>query len=687
MALSMQAVSQGRASYATGLAPAGSIAPSLSPFAQGPGTSVAYAAPPHQNSYVPPTASQGAFPPPQASQPNFAPSNLAGQSALSIPPPRAEPPPLSATQGPMPGTQARPIQGPKKRLIIACDGTWLDADSGLLNGKENPPSNVSRMGWAIKETSRDGIPQVVNYQAGVGTSGGRLSRVAGGATGVGVKENIREAYTYVAANWSPGDEIFLMGFSRGAFTARSVGALIGALGLLTRQGLPHFGEIFEDYQHRSSDRYAPGLQDIPFSNKGPFDDHYVHELERLGLTRRGVPIKAICCWDTVGNLGIPRIPVIEAFQNRSKKLREYQFDDTRVHPCVENAFQALALDEQRAPFSPAVWEKQADNTVTNLKQVWFPGVHSNVGGGYDDQELANITLAWMMSRLEPFLDFRPDFLISQLEAQRQFYKATHQKLRWWSFGEIYRSLKGPYAFTGSKTRTPGAYQRVDPYTGRPSGKRLKNTNEYIHASVRARVGLRGPGPQDRGDYNPPALADWTFEPEQAPVGAASQGQGGNLSDGMMVVWNFRGDKERHDGQARIPEAVLLETELALLRQFQAVDDYIRFMRPPSSGKRRSKRYQGANGEAPMNGNAPPMNGHMSGRRRDTGPGPGPTPDDFAVPVDGQMDDGRAHRRHRRRPRDRSSGPVDGNNYKDDYRDEHQDRDREDRRRRRMSARY
>lgn len=671
----------GRASYASGLAPAGSIAPSMSPFAHGRGTSVGYAQSPHQGSYIPPGASQGAFHP-QASQPNFppAPNHIAGQSAISIPPPRAEPPPLSATNGPMPGTAARPIQGPKKRLIITCDGTWLDADSGVMDGKVAPPSNVSRMGWAIKETSRDGIPQVVNYQAGVGTVGGRLSKIAGGATGIGVKENIREAYTYIAANWSPGDEIFLMGFSRGAFTARSVGGLIGQLGLLTRKGLPHFGEIFEDFEHRSDERYTPALADVPINNKGPFNDRYVHELERLGMTRRGVPIKAICVWDTVGSLGIPRIPVLETFQNRSKKLKEYQFDDTRIHPCVENAFQALGLDEHRAPFSPAVWEKQADNTVTNLKQVWFPGVHSNVGGGYDDQEIANITLSWMMSRLEPFLDFRPDFLISQLDAQRQYYKSTNQKLRWWSFGEIYRSLKGPYAFTGSKIRTPGAYQRVDPYNGKPTGKRLKNTNEYIHASVRARVGLRGPGPQDRGDYNPPALADWTFEPEPAPVGAAAQGQGGNLSDGMMVVWNFRGDKDRHDGQMRIPEAVLLETELALLRQFQAVDDYIRFMRPPSSGKRRSKRSQGANGDVPINGGPPPP---VNGRRRSLGP----APDDFAVPVDGEMDDGRAHRKHRRKPRDRSTGPGDRDNYKDDYRDDYKDRDRGDRRRRRMSARY
>lgn len=672
---------QARASYASGLAPPGSIPPSVSPLGQAPAVSTNFAPPSHHASYIPPAASQGAFPPPQASQGAFLPPDA---SQLNPPAPNgfAAQSALSATNGPMSGTTARPIMGPgfRKRLIITCDGTWLDADNGLANGQKAPPSNISRIGWAIKETSRDGIPQVVNYLAGVGTQGGRVARAVGGATGMGVKENIREAYTYIATNWREGDEIFLMGFSRGAFTARSVGSMIGHIGLLTKSGLPHFSEIFEDFEHRSDDRYVSALPDSPFRDKGPFNHKYVHELERLGMTRRGVLIKAICCWDTVGNLGIPRTPFLEAFAARPRKLREYQFEDTRIHPCVENAFQALALDEQRAPFSPAVWEKQADNKSTNLKQVWFPGVHSNIGGGYDDQEIANITLAWMMSRLELFLDFRPDFLMSQVTELQRYYKTSNQKPRWWSFGEIYRTLKGPYAFTGSKTRTPGAYQRVNPFTGRPTGKMLKNTNEYIHASVRARIGLRGPGPQDRGDYNPPALVDWTFDAEPPPPpGPDTQGRGGNISDGMMIYWNFRGDKDRYDGQIRIPEADLLETELALLQQSREVDDYIHHLRPPSGGKRRSKRYHGANGDVLVSGTP------MDDRRRSMGP----APDDFAVPADGDMDgDDRRHHRHRRRPRDRSMGP-DGmqDDIRDDYNDRHRDRDREERRRRRVSSRY
>jgi len=574
----------------------------------------------------------GLVPPP----PGYA-ASMHGSSMLGHPPPqsaapsrplsRVEPPPLSATAGPMPGTLERPIHGPRKRLIVTCDGTWLDSDNGLINGSIQTPSNVSRIGWAIKDTSRDGIPQVVHYQAGVGTMGGPAARAVGGATGAGLKENVREAYTYLAINWREGDEIFLIGFSRGAFTARSVGGMIGAMGLLTRNGLPSFNEIFEDWEHRYDDRYVSKYPNTPFPEKGPFDDRYVAELERRGLTRLHVPIKAICCWDTVGSLGIPKVGWMESFGMQSRDMDKYQFYDTRLHPCIENAFQALALDEHRAPFSPALWEKR-DNDRTNLTQVWFPGVHSNIGGGYDDQELSNITLAWMISRLEKFLDFRPDFLMNCWQENRAYYKSTGQRTRWWSFGEIYNSLKGIYVLAGSTNRTPGNYYRVDPYTGRPTTKRLKNTNEYIHASVRSRLGMQGPGLQDRGVYDPRPLRDWTFDVEPAP-----HGHGGNCADGSMIVWNNRSSR-KSGGQSRIPEAALLESELILLRQSPRVADYIKDLREPTREKRRSR-----NGA--IDGAA--VAGDRRSRRIDHDGGP----------VDGG---GEGHRRHRDRDRSRSRNP-------------------------------
>ena len=144
------------------------------------------------------------------------------------------------------------------------------------------------------------------------------------------------------------------------------------------------------------------------------------------------------------------------------------FYDTKLSNCIEYAFQALALDERRSSFSPAVWEKPPGNhtvfppcslilpttlfsflpphvlpyrnmdktdLLKTLRQVWFPGVHSNIGGGYDDQQLANITLAWMMSQLEPFLDMRLEYVLDQDEENARYYRKEHQRIRSWSFGE------------------------------------------------------------------------------------------------------------------------------------------------------------------------------------------------------------------------------------------------------------
>jgi uncharacterized protein (DUF2235 family) len=455
-------------------------------------------------------------------------------------------------------------------------GTWLDSDNGLANGQQVPPSNVSRIAWATKNTSRDGIPQVVYYQAGVGSMGSQISRFLGGAIGAGLKENVREAYSYLSINYRPGDEIFLLGFSRGAYTARAVGGMIGDLGLLTKEGLMYFPEIYEDYQHRNDTRYVSKFRDIPFPDKPPFDDpKYLEELERRGLTVTRIPIKAIGVWDTVGSLGVPRVPFLENLGLQSRRMKDLRFYDTQLYDGIENAFQALALDEPRAPFMPTLWEKGSRNTRTNLKQVWFPGVHSNIGGGYDDQEMANITLAWMMSRLEPFIDFRPEYIQSVYESNRQYYKRTKQKPRWWSFGEIYNSVTGVYALAGTKVRTPGNYYRVDPATGRPTKKLLKNTNEYIHASARSRTGLNGPGVQDRGVYESRALREWQFSTEEPTADAQEP----------MVVWTDHSD--RNEGQKVIPEAILLPTERALLENSPRVEDYVLDMKAPT--KRRSKR--------------------------------------------------------------------------------------------------
>ncbi|KAI4096895.1 MAG: hypothetical protein LQ344_000695 [Seirophora lacunosa] len=454
----------------------------------------------------------------------------------------------------------------KKRLIACCDGTWLDSSMGLMDKKIPVPSNITRITHAIKAKSADGVPQVVYYQAGIGTEGGIVNKIVGGATGQGLSQNIRETYTFLANNYSNGDEIFLIGFSRGAFTARSVAGLIGGVGLLTKSGLPDLAEVFKDFQHRRDPNYRPANPDIPFPNKpSASDPRYRETMEREGLTRLRIKIKVIGVFDTVGSLGIPRVGILERFGVQARDAREYSFYDTSLDNCIENAYQALALDENRTSFSPAVWEKPPGNT-TNLRQVWIPGVHSNIGGGYADQGMANISLAWMISQLEPFVDFDAEYILDCHDDTKMYYKDTGQKPRPWSFGKIYNSLTGVYLLDGSTTRTPGAYCRVDPSTGRATSKPLRQTNEYIHPSARTRLELAGPGKADRGTYEAPALDPYKLKYEDDPTNGTRP----------RAMWVSRAKPRKSGGGPRkeIPESPLWDKEKLLLKESPKMYDYV-----------------------------------------------------------------------------------------------------------------
>ncbi|KAI9761430.1 MAG: hypothetical protein M1840_001943 [Geoglossum simile] len=402
--------------------------------------------------------------------------------------------------------------------------TWMDSDSGYdsKTGILQVPSNVTRFVRALKAEgvrkepgglgagvgSNEYIPQIKYYQAGVGTGIGFWDHFVGGGTGLGLSEHIREAYAFIANNYrepSPSDpvkdEIFLLGFSRGAFTARSIAGFIGYVGLLTRKGMDYFYEIFKDYENAQlGSRYQSPFPDKPFKGKPSMGDPagkklYLDKLVEMGLTRPNIPIKAVAVWDTVGSLGIPTISWIDKLRLPFPSNKELLFYDTKLDNVnIEYAFQALALDEMRWSFPPSVWELPP-GSKTVLKQTWFPGVHSNIGGGMDDQQLADITWAWMLSQLDDMLDFDKEYVFGQWEAtkmkQEQFEPSN------WSFGTIDNSHNSSmYAIAGDHSvRTPGQYRQVEPFTGATSDTTpaLRNTGEHIHASVRTRLGLGGPG--------------------------------------------------------------------------------------------------------------------------------------------------------------------------------------------------
>ena len=168
--------------------------------------------------------------------------------------------------------------------LIPLAGTWLNSDNGMLNGKLQVESNVTRISRAILPEDDRGIQQIVYYGKGVATEGGMLDRVVMGAVGEGLNQNVREAYSFLSNNYAPGDEIYLVGFSRGAFTARTVAGLIGVVGLLTKRGTSYLPEVFKDVLNRRDQYYVPKHPDIPFPNKpSASSPRYKEELVRVSL--------------------------------------------------------------------------------------------------------------------------------------------------------------------------------------------------------------------------------------------------------------------------------------------------------------------------------------------------------------------------------------------------------------------
>lgn len=400
--------------------------------------------------------------------------------------------------------------------------------------------------------------------------------MVGGATGGGLAEIVREGYQFISTNWIRGDELFLFGFSRGAYTARAIAGLIGEVGVLTREGLPFLAEIFKDVQHKHDPNYRPKHPDIPFPDKPSFSDPlYLKEMQRRRLTTLNVPIKVVGVFDTVGALGTPKIGWLERAGLQSSAMKEMAFYDTALSNCIEFAFQALALDERRYAFQPTLWEKFPDNN-TVLRQVWFPGAHANIGGGYEDQQIATITLAWMMAQCQPFLDMDIDYLLDQWEDAEDYYEKHRDKVRPWSFGKIWDGMAGIYALGGTKIRSPGRYCAVDPTNGKETHEPLEDTHEYVHPCVRARVKLGGPGIDDHRRYEPKALRDWKLMIE-------ARDDGGKWPD---VFWRSRSRPE--EGFAKIlPEAPLKALETELLQYDPETRDYV--LRPTGVRQRRSTR--------------------------------------------------------------------------------------------------
>ncbi|MBD3671474.1 MAG: DUF2235 domain-containing protein [Gammaproteobacteria bacterium] len=357
----------------------------------------------------------------------------------------------------------------KKRIILCCDGTWNEAER-LDNESRQYATNVLKTVRALSPVDEaTGIQQLIFYQPGIGTSGvgqflRTLGRFIGGCSGLGISRNIQDCYRFLANNYVPGDEIYLFGFSRGAYTARSLAGMIGSVGLLRKSDMDLLPEVYEYY------RTAPEKRDF-----SPYHERVVQ------LDRRFPKIRFLGVWDTVGALGLP----VPGLQHLSRKW--VGFHDTHLGRHVEHAYHAVAIDERRRPFKPAMWTR-LDGQIS-CQQVWFSGVHSNIGGGYADHGLSDVALMWLVKRAQRLgLRFNETYLF---DAGKVIPDAMDK---------LEDSFTLPYKFL--------QWLGVLPYR-RPIGEE-QNQNEMIHESVIRRI-LEEP------DYRPVNLLPHDPSNEMYPL--------------------------------------------------------------------------------------------------------------------------------------------------------------------------
>jgi len=296
-----------------------------------------------------------------------------------------------------------------KRICIFSDGTWNSPEQGSA-------TNVLDMARAVSPVVA-GTEQVAFYDWGVGTD---RKKLMGGISGVGIDKNIMDCYRFIVHNYNPDDHLFLFGFSRGAYTARSLAGFIRNCGLLKREHASQIPAAYKLYRQRSKASSPNADRAQQFRSQFAVAD----------IT----PIEFVGVWDTVGSLGIP-VPFWGTLGEK-----EFLFHDTEPSKIVQHARHAVAIDENREDFAPTLWSPKPG---LDLLQVWFAGVHSDIGGGYAEHGLSDCASQWMVNEAakvglifeQHFLDkLSPDPTDKHHNERKGIYRAR---------GEHVRQISGP----------------------------------------------------------------------------------------------------------------------------------------------------------------------------------------------------------------------------------------------------
>lgn len=357
----------------------------------------------------------------------------------------------------------------RKNLAVFLDGTWNAVESN---------TNVWRMKSLCAQKTADGTPQLIYYDIGV-------NGVVGGMFGKGLNKNVQEAYEWLVDTYTAGDHIYIFGFSRGAYTARSLAGLIAKHGLLKPGSPLGVAQLYERYK-RYDDRTIWKLKEE--EEKGTLKDVTLEERWLLKYSQR-THVKVVAVWDTVGALGIP------AFSIEGISRSTLGFLHTGLRLPIDNGYHALAIDEHRKAFAPTLWSVRkpkdpkaahaAPRSIASVEQRWFVGAHANVGGGCESDLLAQIPLRWIMKKASLHgLAFRGD-----IEIDGDMLQAPISD----SYEEF---MKGAYSKVRSRFhRLVGAEPEE-----REDGTHT-NVNETIDASVFDRW-------RTSKGYRPPSILEW-----------------------------------------------------------------------------------------------------------------------------------------------------------------------------------
>jgi uncharacterized protein (DUF2235 family) len=360
-----------------------------------------------------------------------------------------------------------------KRIVVLIDGTWDKKGMGADTNVAKLDSGKKIITQAfIKANATGDIAQHVHYHDGVGSEGDFIQRLLGGAIGLGLKKIIQDVYEVIVADFVAGDEIYILGFSRGAYAARALAGLIGASGIQRQNSRDEFDIAWDHYRVAPSVRQQP--QTASASDRKTLNNY--NALVQKQTFHDARAIKCVGVWDTVGSYGIPAgiglAPLARYFT-----LITLGFHDTSFGEHVEVGLHAVAVDEHRRPFVPTFWTiAKGQEPKGHVEQTWFAGAHCNVGGGYPQSGLSDQALIWMIARMQALTDLEFDVAAVQANTKPNLAEAVVDSTKGWVIDHAfphYRTVLSPVAIAHG-------------YFANKEDPTEEHINERVHWSVIAK---------------------------------------------------------------------------------------------------------------------------------------------------------------------------------------------------------